>query len=132
MIESLCRLLRKMYKPQFTKVCILWFVFLFYTSYSFWDISCQKASWSSWFIFGYGWIGRNNYNIWRKNIVELLEDFRAGRFSKSQSSLFLITFKLIGILSKWLFSSWSWIQRNSVGFTIKRKTVTTIIFLSIW
>ena len=43
-----------------------------------------------------------------------------------------IYFKLIGKWSKWLFSSSLQAQRNSVRFIIKRKTVATIIFSSIW
>ena len=36
------------------------------------------------------------------------------------------------IWSRWQFSFWLWTKRNSVVFIIKKKTVATITFLSIW
>ena len=46
--------------------------------------------------------------------------------------LFEIPFKLKGVWSQWQFSFWLWTKRNSNWLKIKRKTVTTIIFFSVW
>ena len=37
-----------------------------------------------------------------------------------------------GIRSWWQFSFWLWTQRNSVESIIRRKTINTIVFLSVW
>ena len=51
----------------------------------------------------------------------------------TRRNLFPIPFKLKEIRSyTWLFSFWLWTKLKSVWFIIIRKTVNTIIFLSIW
>ena len=44
----------------------------------------------------------------------------------------LITFHLKGMRSYWQYFFWLWTERKTVWFIIKKKTVTTIIFLSTW
>ena len=44
----------------------------------------------------------------------------------------LIPFQSRGLRSWWQFSFWLWTERTCVWFMIKRKTVTVVVFFSVW
>ena len=50
----------------------------------------------------------------------------------AQRNIFLTIFKLKGTRSWWRLFFWLWTKRSSVWLLIKRKTVTMIVFISIW